>query len=113
MSEWRTIESAPINGTSVLLWLDPPLMTGDALGYSVPGKLRIVVGWASDTYREEVEWNCGFMDEGTADTDGHSIPFMISVKPKPGDWIIKGVKGEFYPCKPDIFAATYDSADAV
>lgn len=28
-----------------------------------------------------------------------------------GDWIIKGVKGEFYPCKPDIFAATYDPAD--
>ena len=28
----------------------------------------------------------------------------------PGDWIIKGVKGEFYPCKPDIFAATYEPA---
>ena len=26
----------------------------------------------------------------------------------PFDWIIKGVKGEFYPCKPDIFEATYD-----
>ena len=26
-----------------------------------------------------------------------------------GDWIIRGVKGEFYPCKPDIFDATYDS----
>lgn len=25
----------------------------------------------------------------------------------PGDWIIQGVKGEIYPCKPDIFAATY------
>lgn len=25
-----------------------------------------------------------------------------------GDWIIKGVKGEFYPCKPDIFDLTYD-----
>lgn len=25
-----------------------------------------------------------------------------------GDWIICGVKGEFYPCKPDIFAATYE-----
>lgn len=25
----------------------------------------------------------------------------------PGDWIIKGVKGEFYPCKPDIFQETY------
>lgn len=28
----------------------------------------------------------------------------------PGDWIITGVKGERYPCKPDIFAATYDPA---
>ena len=27
-----------------------------------------------------------------------------------GDWIIKGVKGEFYPCKPDIFEATYEPA---
>ena len=26
-----------------------------------------------------------------------------------GDWIIKGVAGEFYPCKPDIFEATYDA----
>ena len=25
-----------------------------------------------------------------------------------GDWVIKGVQGEFYPCKPDIFAQTYD-----
>lgn len=25
-----------------------------------------------------------------------------------GDWIIRGVKGEFYPCKPDVFAATYE-----
>jgi hypothetical protein len=24
------------------------------------------------------------------------------------DWIIRGVKGEFYPCSPDIFAATYE-----
>jgi hypothetical protein len=29
---------------------------------------------------------------------------------QPGDWIIRGVKGELYPCKPDIFAATYDPA---
>jgi len=26
-----------------------------------------------------------------------------------GDWIIKGVQGEFYPCKPDIFEETYES----
>lgn len=29
-------------------------------------------------------------------------------KAMPGDWIIKGVAGEFYPCKPHIFEATYD-----
>lgn len=26
----------------------------------------------------------------------------------PGDWIIRGVKGEYYPCKPDIFEMTYE-----
>ena len=29
----------------------------------------------------------------------------------PGDWIIRGVKGEFYPCKPDIFEATYEPVE--
>ena len=29
-----------------------------------------------------------------------------------GDWIIRGVQGGFYPCKPDIFAATYDEVIA-
>lgn len=28
-----------------------------------------------------------------------------------GDWIIKGVHGEFYPCKPDIFVKTYEPAE--
>jgi hypothetical protein len=30
----------------------------------------------------------------------------------PGDWIIRGVKGEFYPCKPDIFDVTYEPVEA-
>ena len=34
-------------------------------------------------------------------------PFVVT----PGDWIITGIKGETYPCKPDIFAATYDPVD--
>ena len=29
-----------------------------------------------------------------------------------GDYIIKGVQGEFYPCKPDIFAQTYEPVEA-
>lgn len=34
-----------------------------------------------------------------------------SMKADPGDWIITGIKGELYPCKPDIFAATYEAVD--
>jgi hypothetical protein len=34
-------------------------------------------------------------------------PLMASI----GDWIIQGVKGEFYPCKPDIFEATYEPVE--
>lgn len=32
------------------------------------------------------------------------------MKADPGDYIVKGVAGEIYPCKPDIFAATYEPA---
>ena len=30
-----------------------------------------------------------------------------------GDWIIKGVKGEFYPCKPDVFELTYEKYEGI
>lgn len=51
-----------------------------------------------------------------ADWDEENKPIIKIQTPegvmtaKIGDWIIKGVKGEFYPCKPDIFEATYDPA---
>lgn len=32
-----------------------------------------------------------------------------TMEARSGDWIVRGVKGELYPCKPDIFAATYES----
>ena len=35
-----------------------------------------------------------------------------TMRAKPGAWIIKGVKGEFYPCKSDIFEETYEKAEA-
>ncbi len=50
---------------------------------------------SSNLHREEVtHWRIRTLE------NGHVV--------SPGDWIIRGVKGEFYPCKPDIFAATYD-----
>jgi hypothetical protein len=51
-------------------------------------------------------------------TDGNSVVVAIGILTKEGemrcdigDWVIKGVKGEFYPCKPDIFTMTYDLAN--
>ena len=46
-----------------------------------------------------------FHDHGWIDTleGGHIVC--------PGDWIIQGVKGEHYPCKPDIFVATYEPTE--
>lgn len=32
------------------------------------------------------------------------------MRAEPGDWIIRGIKGEVYSCKPDIFALTYEPA---
>ncbi len=34
-----------------------------------------------------------------------------TMRAEAGDWIIRGVQGEIYPCKPDIFAATYELAE--
>lgn len=45
---------------------------------------------------------------GTA--EGHTISIRTlegSILASPGDWVIRGVAGEFYPCKPSIFATTY------
>lgn len=46
--------------------------------------------------------------------DIHSIEIQTlegTIRAETGDWIIKGVRGEFYPCKPDIFAETYEPED--
>jgi hypothetical protein len=56
--------------------------------------------WMDDT---GACWN----DDGTI-----CIPTLEGVMvAEAGDWIIQGVMGEFYPCKPDIFAMTYEVAN--
>ena len=54
----------------------------------------------------------GFLPPGTQGDIGLRIPtpegLMIASQ---NDWIIKGVHGELYPCKPDIFAATYEAVE--
>ena len=58
---------------------------------------------AADTHR----WNSTTYSGGVIVTLEGDMAF------KPGDWIIKGVKGEFYPCKPDVFEATYERVAAL
>lgn len=60
--------------------------------------------WADDV---------GFSGHFTSDYDGGiAIETREGVmRADPGDWVIKGVKEEFYPCKPDIFEATYEPVE--
>ena len=60
--------------------------------------------------REHDEPNCFFSDPGDSDElfimtlEGtHQVTFE--------DWIIQGVAGELYPCKPEIFEATYEAVE--
>ena len=54
--------------------------------------------------------DCAKWCGGQAKTSGViEIPTLEGLmQANPGDWIIKGVQGEFYPCKPGIFDATYE-----
>ena len=54
----------------------------------------------------------GFTQEGTDGKIGLRIPTLEGVMVAgEDDWVIRGVKGEFYLCKPDIFEATYELAE--
>lgn len=71
---------------------------------------------------EAVQWMTDNFDEISnfaghhvlANDDGSTLGIKTlegELNVSPFDWIIKGVKGEFYPCKPDIFDATYEPVE--
>lgn len=66
---------------------------------------------------EAIQWNGPPDDSALEKFAGHwaSIGAEVyittlegAMRVSPGDWVICGVKGEFYPCKPDVFEATYE-----
>ena len=61
--------------------------------------------WFKQGDHPEVSPLYGFIGTGWIRTleGGHEV--------SPGDWIITGVKGEFYPCKDEIFKMTYEPAE--
>lgn len=74
-------------------------------------------GWAEIPLWLEEAYDNGIVDNvGTRSASGPVENVHIEIKTlegvmraDPGDWIICGVKGELYPCKPDIFSATYEA----
>ena len=72
---------------------------------------------------EAIQWNgknrteiARFMNEAGVSVGFNKVGVVIPtlegmMEASLGDWIIKGVNGEFYPCKPDIFEKTYEPAE--
>ena len=50
-----------------------------------------------------------YIDPGTGDMMIVTLEGVM--RAEPGDWIIRGVMGEFYPCKPHVFAASYQKVE--
>jgi hypothetical protein len=68
-------------------------------------------------FSESVDWITNAINDGiiTISSKNARDYAVISIKTLegtmeagPGDWIIRGIKGELYPCKNDIFGATYE-----
>ena len=59
------------------------------------------------------DWFASFdFTEWESTADGIHLPTLEGVMlASPGDYIIRGIQGEFYPCKPDIFEATYEKVE--
>lgn len=53
-----------------------------------------------------------FVDVGMPTCTLHIKTLEGEMTAQQGDWIIRGVNGELYPCKPDIFAKTYEAVNA-
>ena len=72
-----------------------------------------VYRWVEDNSQGSFDPLSGEVPASGCSIDPETGFFLIAtlegvMQAKPGDWIIRGVQGEFYPCKPDIFAATYE-----
>jgi len=58
------------------------------------------------------DWPSWLFDAWKEDSSTDAVALSI-MEVSLGDWIIRGVKGEVYPCKPDIFASNYEGVDVI
>jgi hypothetical protein len=72
--------------------------------------------WTGDqTQLEDPDWACKAVEDGTIYFEGPDTSVEMKIETlegeltaSKGDYIIKGINGELYPCKPDIFEKTYE-----
>lgn len=75
-----------------------------------------VVQFNGTNYDEVIKFTDGKAKQTYPEMNDWFIFFIIktlegSMEIKEGDYIIKGILGEFYPCKPDVFELTYDKVE--
>jgi len=104
-------ELAAVSGQSAALFRKKPV-TIEAIQWT-GRNLKEVIDFTGKHPRWH-EWFSTWEDyERHVQQDGQRFKIFTlegTMIAEPGDWIIRGVKGEHYPCKPDIFAATYEQA---
>ena len=96
----------PVDGHKLVCWMSNNLYPGLIGNALEPETLRYPDQAPTDKSRPDKGW---WIDPA----DGALMIRTLEgdMRATPGDYIIKGVKGEFYPCKPDIFEQSYDKAE--
>lgn len=71
------------------------------------------IRWTGDNFDELMSLVTELEEPFRESIDGKLKVFTMEgvMIANPSDWIIKGIKGEFYPCKPDIFKDTYEEVE--
>lgn len=62
--------------------------------------------WIREAIENKDAWIVGWMDDTPPGLFMHTLEGTMQAQS--GDYVIRGIKGEIYPCKPDIFEATYE-----
>lgn len=94
----------PADGHNVTSWMDRNLYVGLIGNATEPDTLRYPDQIETDNSRPDKGW---YIDPANGNLLIRTLEGDMRVTP--GDYVIRGVQGEFYPCKPDIFEATYDA----
>jgi len=83
----------------------------EAFQFSSPESARQIVEWSAGAVKMGTE----IRNHSTEHPDGFDYPCLLvatregTMTASVGDWVVKGIRGEFYPVKPDIFEMTYEA----